>query len=710
MIRRRWLAPLGSILFGLLLLVAAEGLLRLAWTPPLLPAEQLAAVAIDPFEVNKGTARTKQVFLDAMRASTFAVPKPAGTFRIFCLGGSTTLGYPYPPAVAWPASLERRLSQLFPERRVEIVNVGGTSYGSARTLAVLRGVLKYQPDLLVVATGDAEFVEDSFRAAVARPIPAVTWLHGLYLSRAFKRILPRQKALVPVIDAEDRTAAGFLFAPAVAGTVYRVDAARRSVVMRTLANNLVTMTELADQADLPLMLVTLPANVASWPPDPDPSLPEDPLLRRRWQQHVAIAERLVAADNAGSALAEYASAMGLWGGNANVYYDYGQLLLAEGRSDEARTMLWQALDLDPTPVRATSVVNQTIRTLAVQKSTLLADPERTFAKLSPQGLTGEGLILDYAHPTPRGHTVIARVIQQSLETLSQDWRVDDERARVVYQAELSRLVAVEPVANADLSFTLGQVFERKGLFEQAIGMYQRAIENGYKGPFAAYNLARIKARQGHSEEALASLLELVAANPSWSEPFMLIGYLYEQRDLPDEAIEWYQRALVTGERELQLFGTLARLLFEQGRPEQSRAVLDRGLGLYPDNCQLAALRGRTLETGERVGEAERYYRNILSRNPDCQAAWENLGAYLMEQNQWMAAEQVFLEALIAPDALAQHYLNLGYIYMVGLDDEDRARQNFEIFLRRQPGQGHLVPEVFGGLKRAAPLRVGGERP
>ena len=45
------------------------------------------------------------------------------------------------------------------------------------------------PAGMLVATGDAEFVEDSFRAAVAAPAPAVTLLHRLYLSRAVKAVV-----------------------------------------------------------------------------------------------------------------------------------------------------------------------------------------------------------------------------------------------------------------------------------------------------------------------------------------------------------------------------------------------------------------------------------------------------------------------------------------------------------------------------------------
>ncbi len=44
----------------------------------------------------------------------FLVPKPAGTFRIFCLGGSTTVGFPYYYNTSFSSFLRDRLRRLFP--------------------------------------------------------------------------------------------------------------------------------------------------------------------------------------------------------------------------------------------------------------------------------------------------------------------------------------------------------------------------------------------------------------------------------------------------------------------------------------------------------------------------------------------------------------------------------------------------------------------
>ncbi len=695
MIKRRWLPPLISILFGLLLLIAVEGFLRLTWTPPLLPAEQLTAVVIDPFEVSNGIARTKQDYLGAMRSSSFIVPKPEGVFRIFCLGGSTTLGYPYPARFAWPASLERRLKRLFPERAVEVVNVGGTSYGSARTLAVLRGLLQYQPDMLIVATGDAEFVEDSFRVAVSQPVPAVSWLHGLYLSRGLKQVLPEKSGTDQMIDAEDRSAAGFLFAPVVAGTIYRVDAERRNTVIASLEKNLAAMTEVAAKAQVPLMLMTLPANVGSWPPDQDRSLPENPDLSSRWRQHVATAEGLTASGRVMESLVEYAAAVKLWDGNATVCYDYGQLLLKAEMFDEARVILLRAFDLDPAPVRANRVVNQLIRSASSQTATPLADAVRRLTSISPHGIVGDELILDYAHPTPLGHVEIARVVLQTLVKKNIDWQVNEAQELAVHQKELLRITEDQPEIDADLSFTLGQIFERKGMVQQAADMYQQSIAQGYQGPFAAFNLARLLTMQERYAEALTLMVPLVAAHTDWQEPYALLGFLYQNLGDVSSSLRWYRKAVQADDPDPRLYSTLAELELASGQPEQARRTLEAGLSKNPDNCDLVTSLGRLLEqTGEQGVMAEDYYRKRLAADPTCQLLWENLGLLLMQQQRWQDAEQVFTAALVQPGALAQHHLNLGYVYYKGLDDNSAANEQFAKFLQLTPDRASLVPAEF----------------
>ena len=82
--------------------------------------------------------------------------KPAGTYRILCLGGSTTFSYPYieDPSHAWPGLVETALNQHYPQRRFEVVNAGLAYATSAELLAGYMFRHRYlHPDLVIFHEG-----------------------------------------------------------------------------------------------------------------------------------------------------------------------------------------------------------------------------------------------------------------------------------------------------------------------------------------------------------------------------------------------------------------------------------------------------------------------------------------------------------------------------------------------------------------------------
>ncbi len=94
------------------------------------------------------------------------VPKPAGTYRIVCLGGSTTFDtLAHSDEERWPARLERLLRKKHPG--VEVVNTGvpGHKLTDSLSTAVWSKVFWLQPDLIVCYHA----INDLLAARVAAP-------------------------------------------------------------------------------------------------------------------------------------------------------------------------------------------------------------------------------------------------------------------------------------------------------------------------------------------------------------------------------------------------------------------------------------------------------------------------------------------------------------------------------------------------------------
>ncbi|RPH97972.1 MAG: hypothetical protein EHM72_13180, partial [Calditrichaeota bacterium] len=91
-------------------------------------------------------------------SQTFPAKKESSTYRIFCLGESTTQGFPYTPNAAYPAMLKNILTGYFSDRKIQVINCGITAITSHSVLDMEREIIKkYQPDLLVIYTGHNEF-------------------------------------------------------------------------------------------------------------------------------------------------------------------------------------------------------------------------------------------------------------------------------------------------------------------------------------------------------------------------------------------------------------------------------------------------------------------------------------------------------------------------------------------------------------------------
>jgi lysophospholipase L1-like esterase len=87
-----------------------------------------------------------------LRGKETTLEKPAGTFRVVTLGGSSVYGsQDSSDESVWSARLERMLAEARPDGRVEVLNAGCLGWNSFEMLACLEfRLLDLQPDLVIV--------------------------------------------------------------------------------------------------------------------------------------------------------------------------------------------------------------------------------------------------------------------------------------------------------------------------------------------------------------------------------------------------------------------------------------------------------------------------------------------------------------------------------------------------------------------------------
>ncbi|HWB94305.1 MAG TPA: hypothetical protein VG605_20770, partial [Puia sp.] len=157
---RVWLFRLIAIVMPLILLLALEGLLRLfgyGYTTSLF----IDAPGNGDYLVFNPAA-SRRYFTDPLNATTgnrepFHKIKEPGTFRVFVLGESTTIGYPYFHNGSFHRWLQYRLMREHPDKKVEIVNLALTAVNSYTVLGFAREAVHYQPDAILIYCGHNEY-------------------------------------------------------------------------------------------------------------------------------------------------------------------------------------------------------------------------------------------------------------------------------------------------------------------------------------------------------------------------------------------------------------------------------------------------------------------------------------------------------------------------------------------------------------------------
>ena len=110
----------------------------------------------------------------------FLKEKPASGYRSFVMGGSTAAGWPYPNNMMFSRVLSRRLSDAFPDKKVEIINTGIAAVNSFTLLDFMSEIIDQEPDAILIYAGHNEFY-GAFGAASTESLGQVHWIINSYI-------------------------------------------------------------------------------------------------------------------------------------------------------------------------------------------------------------------------------------------------------------------------------------------------------------------------------------------------------------------------------------------------------------------------------------------------------------------------------------------------------------------------------------------------
>ena len=336
---------------------------------------------------------------------SFIKDKPKGTRRIFILGGSSALGFPFGQQASFSEFLSQGLNYLDSAHQYQVINLGGFGYASYRLLRLLKEIIQYQPDLIIIMTGDNEFLEKRDYGERSQARWLIEKLEHL-------RIYCLIRKMVFKFSPEIRKP---IIAPEVKWEHYTLEPKMREMIIEHFRFNLREMARICQKEKIPVLFLTSPANLKDFPPYYSihkKGITENELSK--WSEYLLRAEDALLEKNYQQAILALERAIEIDPEYAYSWFLLGKARLGQGEKEKAKQAFNNALEKDAWQVRTISAFNQAVRELSGQEIWVL-DLIPVFSAQSPDQIPGKNLFYDHCHPRLETHTLIAREIIRKLE-------------------------------------------------------------------------------------------------------------------------------------------------------------------------------------------------------------------------------------------------------------------------------------------------------
>ncbi|UBM58666.1 hypothetical protein LAG90_17845 [Marinilongibacter aquaticus] len=333
----------------------------------------------------------------------FAKQKKKGTFRVFVLGESTTIGYPYMHNGAFHRWLSYRLMHTFPEMDFEIINLAMTAVNSYTVLDFGREIVEYEPDAVMVYTGHNEYYGALGVGATGWAGNSPSLVHFLIRCRQLRFVQLADKLGQSVLKLFGKKAVDKsenLMKRMVLDQEIEINSNAYRAGIEQFDKNMSELCEVLSAHRIPTFLSDLVSNEKDLKP--------------------------FISDNRDSSR------------SADIQFKLGRISYRNGDFISARKHLIAAKELDLLRFRAPEALNKSIHKLAKDYPLVkLVETNRNFRQYSPNGILGENTLLEHVHPNLFGYALMAQSFYQALEESeilpfkgTREWSFDEMRSQM----------------------------------------------------------------------------------------------------------------------------------------------------------------------------------------------------------------------------------------------------------------------------------------
>ena len=277
-----------------------------------------------------------------------------------------------------------------------------------------------------------------------------------------------------------------------------------------------------------------------------------------------------------------------------------------------------------------------------------------------------------------------------------------------HKAQVQDAPAQPAVSPKPDHFRLGNAAVQAENYEEAATHYASSVAqepdraSGYIGlGFALLQLGRLP-------ESIAALSNAVALEPRNSDGHFMLGQAHLRMGAPEAALQAWKRTHAIAPELEQLYCDYCLLLFNQGQPDQARALIEEGIQRFPKNADFKFYLGNLLAERADYAGAATVYAEAVALNPDSPHLLSSYATALMQTGGQDLAADVLKKAIaLAPDdagIFSNYLLCVQYGTRLSKEEKFRVAQEFsERFESPLMGEwGHGRRDLSPGRR----LRVG----
>jgi len=219
------------------------------------------------------------------------------------------------------------------------------------------------------------------------------------------------------------------------------------------------------------------------------------------------------------------------------------------------------------------------------------------------------------------------------------------------EAETSYRTALGLQPNmARAHFNLGIIQEKQGHLEEAIREYQSGLKIAPNDALAHKKLANILSREGHSEDAQREYETTLTLQPGSAVTHYNVAVGLSNRGRTEEAIEEFQAAIRLDPAYQNAHYNLGLAYANQGRFPEAVVELQTVVRLKPDDATAHAVLGDLYKEQGKSQEAMGQYQTSLHLDPNQVETHYNLGVVFERAGKPEEARQHYQQALqLKPD-------------------------------------------------------------